>query len=240
MATSYPLTASLPIFARMKTFADEIIHFYKNLRPPKNLPPGIECLFPLKNKEVTRSIKLFSEKFFNDHKKRRLLFGINPGRFGAGTTGINFTAPKQLNECCGIDHKFRNHTELSAEFIYEMIKAYGGCRKFYGHFFITAVSPIGFIKNGKNINYYDDKDLLLAVTPFITRCINKQLQWNVQREKSYCIGGEKNFKFFSLLNGKHKWFKEIIPLPHPRFIMQYRRKQKRKFIDLYLDALNQF
>jgi hypothetical protein len=56
-------------------------------------------------------------------------------------------------------------------------------------------------------------------------------------EKCICIGGEKNFKFLSSLNNEYKWFSEIIPLPHPRFILQYRRKQKDKFIHQYLSAL---
>jgi len=35
------------------------------------------------------------------------------------------------------------------------------------------VSPLGFTKNGINLNYYDDKELLLAVAPFITDSIKK-------------------------------------------------------------------
>ena len=49
-------------------------------------------------------VETFFYKFYNDTNPRHLIFGINPGRFGAGTTGINFTAPKQLKEICGIDH----------------------------------------------------------------------------------------------------------------------------------------
>lgn len=221
----------------MKNLANEIILFYKNLNPPAKLPGNIELLFPQKDEIVLNSIELFYNKYYNDNQPRSLIFGINPGRFGAGTTGINFTAPKQLKEHCEIAHSFKNQTELSAEFIYEMINAYGGCDIFYGDFIVTAVSPLGFVKNRKNINYYDDKELLVAVTPFIIDCINKQTKWDINREKCFCIGGEKNFKFLSALNHKHTWFKEIIPLPHPRFIMQYRRKIKEKFIEQYLQAL---
>jgi hypothetical protein len=221
----------------MKTFANEIIHFYRNLNPPAKLPGGIDWLFPQKDKIVFNAIESFYNKYYYDNNQRSLIFGINPGRFGAGTTGINFTAPKQLKQHCEIAHSFKNQTELSAEFIYEMIIAYGGCNKFYGDFIISAVSPLGFIKNGRNLNYYDDKELLYAVTPFIIDCINKQTKWKVNREKSFCIGGEKNFKFLYALNEKHKWFIQIIPLPHPRFIMQYQRKQKQKFIGDYLQAL---
>ena len=218
-------------------FSDSLIHFYQSLRPPKNLPKGIEILFPQKDPQVIELIKKFFEKYFNDTTPRRLMLGINPGRFGAGITGVNFTAPRQLKENCGIDHHLGLTSELSAEFIYDMIGEYGGVKKFYTNWFIGSVCPLGFIKNGKNINYYDDKKLLIAVTPFIIECIHKQIAIGFSTDKCLCIGGEKNFKFLSGLNNEHKWFGEIVPLPHPRFILQYRRKQKDKYIHQYFSAM---
>ena len=217
--------------------SEKLIHFYQSLRPPKNLPKGIGILFPQKDPQVIELVKKFFTKYFKDDSPRRLLLGINPGRFGAGITGVNFTAPKQLKEVCGIDHHLDLRSELSAEFIYDMIHEYGGVKKFYQDWFIGSVCPLGFIKNGKNINYYDDKKLMEAVTPFIVDCINKQVAIGFNTDKCLCIGGEKNFKFLSGLNNEHKWFKEIVPLPHPRFILQYRRKQKEKYIHQYLSAM---
>jgi hypothetical protein len=60
----------------------------------------------------------------------------------------------------------------------------------------------------------------------------------MDRKKCFAIGGEKNFKYLCHLNKQKGWFQKIIPLPHPRFIMQYKRKQVDSFIQLYLDALN--
>jgi len=217
----------------MAALAKSIINFYRSLDPP-SLPKGIEILFPQQTKEVMKVVETFFTKFYNDTKPRHLIFGINPGRFGAGTTGINFTAPKQLKEFCGIDHCFKSQTELSAEFIYESIQAFGGVEKFYKNYFITSVSPLGFIKGGLNINYYDDKDLQQAVTPFIINNIQKQIALGFRTDFCICIGGDKNLKFFSALNNEYKFFNEIVPLPHPRFIMQYRRKQKEKYIQQYL------
>ncbi|MFI5132845.1 MAG: uracil-DNA glycosylase family protein [Chitinophagales bacterium] len=217
--------------------ADHLIRFYQTLRPPGNLPKGIEVLFPQQQKEVMHVIKIFFKKFYTDNYSRHLIFGINPGRFGAGTTGINFTAPKQLKEYCGIDHPFKQQTELSAEFIYEMIGRYGGVENFYRDYFISAISPLGFIRQGKNLNYYDDKKLEAAVKPFIVESIRKQVSFGFETNYCICIGGEKNFKFFSALNKEQHFFDEIIPLPHPRFIMQYRRKKKENYIRQYLLAL---
>ena len=220
----------------MITLSQKIIHFYKTLQPPL-MPRGIEVLYPQKNKDVLHIVESFFNKFYDDNKSRHLIFGINPGRFGAGTTGINFTAPKQLTQFCGIDHPFRAQTELSAEFIYDFIAAYGGVKTFYKDYFITSVSPLGFMKGGVNLNYYDDRKLQHRVTPFITESIQKQLSLGFQTDYCICIGGDKNLKFFSALNKGNKFFEEIIPLPHPRFIMQYRRKQKEKYIDQYLSTL---
>lgn len=219
------------------TLAYKLISFYQKIQPPQKLPKGIELLFPQKDPEVMKIIKSFLKKFFNDNKPRYLILGINPGRFGAGTTGINFTAPKQLKEFCDIDHHFKPQTELSAEFIYELISRYGGVENFYKDYFISAVSPLGFTKNGININYYDDKNLMKAVTPFIVQSIQKQISFGFKTDRCFCVGGEKNFRFLSALNEKNHFFETIIPLPHPRFILQYRRKQKEKFIQQYLSAL---
>ena len=182
-------------------------------------------------------VKTFFYKFYDDNAPRHLIFGINPGRFGAGTTGINFTAPKQLTEFCDIDHSFRLHTELSAEFIYDSIAAYGGVKKFYKDYFITSVSPLGFVRNGVNLNYYDDKKLQQIITPFIISSIQKQISLGFKTDHCFCIGGDKNLKFLSSLNKEYKFFTEILPLPHPRFIMQYPRKQKENYIRQYLSTL---
>jgi len=222
----------------MTTWDDHLISFYNNLNPPDKLPGNIEWLHPQKDPGVMKVISQFFHKYFHDNNSRRLLLGINPGRFGAGVTGVNFTAPKQLDLFCGIEHDFKKQTELSAEFIYEMIQAYGGVSKFYGDFFIGSVCPLGFVQNGKNLNYYDDKILLAAVEPFIIDSLQKIIALNVDRSICYSIGGEKNFKYLVSLNERFDWFEKIEALPHPRFIMQYRRKQKDEFIKQYVELLS--
>jgi hypothetical protein len=220
------------------TWADHLLDFYHNLQPPRRLPNNIEWLYPQQDPQVMKLVGKFLHKYYNDEKERRLMLGINPGRFGAGVTGVNFTAPKQLKEKCGIDHHLKMQTELSAEFVYAVIDEYGGVKKFYSRHFIGSVCPLGFIQNGKNINYYDDKELLKVVEPFIIKAIEKQLTFPVKKDECFCIGGEKNLKYLSALNEKYHFFQKIIPLPHPRFIMQYKRKQLKEYINLYVDALN--
>ncbi|MGH2566391.1 MAG: uracil-DNA glycosylase family protein, partial [Ginsengibacter sp.] len=128
-------------------------------------------------------------------------------------------------------------SELSAEFIYEVIEQYGGTKIFYQDYFITSISPLGYIKDGVNLNYYDDKKLLIAAKPFIVSSILRQLSFGFKTDYCICVGGAKNFEFFSALNQEYHFFKTIVPLPHPRFILQYRRKQKESYIHQYLSAL---
>lgn len=221
----------------MKTFASQLFAFYKQLTPPADLPAGVEVLYPQQHPEVMQLVKQFLNKYFSDNNSRRLMLGINPGRLGAGVTGVNFTAPRQLQHCCGIEHQLGNSSELSAEFIYEMISHYGGVEAFYKDWFIGSVCPLGFVKHGKNMNYYDDPKLAEAVRPFIVATIQQQLELNFKRDYCICIGGEKNFQFLTRLNDEHNWFQKIIPVPHPRFIMQYKRNEKEKYIADYLAAI---
>jgi hypothetical protein len=118
-----------------------------------------------------------------------------------------------------------------------VIERYGGPEKFYSSYFITAVCPLGFTKAGINMNYYDDKGLMEALKPFIVENIKTQLGLGFKTDHCICIGGEKNFRFLSSLNDEHKFFDRIIPVPHPRFILQYKRKLKEQFITQYLESL---
>ncbi|HYF32067.1 MAG TPA: uracil-DNA glycosylase family protein [Chitinophagaceae bacterium] len=223
----------------MQTIAESIIQFYTSLKAPVNLPRGVEVLHPQAEEQVLQVVADFYTRYYSDHRPRHLLIGINPGRFGAGTTGVNFTGPKQLTEYCGIQHPFGKRSELSAEFIYEMIMAYGGVEKFYGRFFITSVSPLGFTKNGINLNYYDDPLLASSLRPWIIEMFKQQLAFTGNQQACVCIGGEKNYKYLKNINDECRFFKHILPVAHPRFIMQYRRKQKESFVQKYLSVLAQ-
>jgi hypothetical protein len=223
--------------------AEQLIQFYRQLRPPSPLPKGVSVLHPQNDPAVLKVVSIFFRKYYSDSSPRKLIFGINPGRYGAGITGINFTAPRQLKSDCGIDHPFGDSSELSAEFVYEVINHYGGPDLFYGDYFLTSISPLGYVKDGRNLNYYDNPVLQKAVTPFINDCFDKQLMLNVDKKHCICIGGEKNFRFFKALNEQRLnkglvCFDEITPLPHPRFILQYRRKQKEIYIQEYLKVLS--
>jgi hypothetical protein len=224
----------------MQTVAESIINFYTSLKPPRKLPKGVRVLHPQAEPQIIEIIKAFYTKYYSDTNPRQLLFGINPGRFGAGITGVNFTAPRQLTQFCHIPHSLGNKSELSAEFIYDVINAYGGPEKFYSRFFITSVSPFGYVDStGKNLNYYADRELAADIRPWVVETIKTQLTFTGSSRTCICIGEGDNFKYLNSINDEFHFFDRIIPLPHPRPIMQYRRKQKDAHIHAYLQAFDE-
>lgn len=223
----------------MPDWYKNIKKFYSTLQPPENLPQGVDVMVPFGDKQVMQAFDAFYRRFYNDQLSRRFIIGINPGRFGGGITGIPFTDPIRLELACGIPNNFQKRQELSSVFVYKMIDAFGGPDAFYRSFYITSYSPLGFTLRGRNLNYYDDNALANAIEPFAASCLEEQLSWNGDHGIAYCLGDGKNFRFISKLNAKHRFFKKIIPLSHPRFIMQYRLKQVNEYIDRYLQAFSE-
>jgi hypothetical protein len=220
------------------TQAAAILSFYKHLKPDFRMSGGVSVMNPYINPDTWVTASRFYEKFYGDKEPRAYVFGINPGRFGAGMTGVPFTDPIRLAEKCGIANDWKRKAELSSIFVYEMIDVYGGVDAFYSRFYITAVSPLGFVKDGKNLNYYDDKALMKDIEPFALACIRRQLDTIPTYSTCYCLGGGTNYKYLTRLNEKHGFFKRIIALPHPRWVMQYRRKRIAEFADEYVTQLN--
>jgi hypothetical protein len=225
------------------SIAEDVINFNQSLRLNINLPDGIRVMNPFQHPEVRRISSEFYRKYYNDVQPRRLIIAINPGRLGAGATGIPFTDTFRLEKICGIKPGIPPTHEPSSVFVYDLIKAYGGPDKFYRDFYISSVCPLGFVRENEkgkevNFNYYDSKELERAVKPFIVENIRKQSGFHILKDHCICWGRGKNYRFLSGLNNDNNLFREIIPLDHPRFIMQYRAKQKQEYIDQYLDILH--
>ncbi len=219
------------------TWADQILPFLKNLNLEVNLPSGVRVMNPYRGKNVYSLCEKFYKRYYNDSSPRTLILGINPGRNGGGITGIPFTDPIKL-EALGLSNDLQKKPELSSGFIYTMIDSFGGPDKFYNKFYISSVSPLGFTQHNKNLNYYDLKNLPALLGEFIKSCLEQQLAWGLNRKVSFCLGEGKNFDFLKKLNDQHRYFENITPLPHPRFVMQYRRKKLKAFIKLYVDKFN--
>lgn len=229
---------------RMGTFAERVVAFNKNLRFEADLPEGIRVMNPFQeNAGALAASAAFYHKYYNDNKPRRLILGINPGRFGAGLTGVPFTDPKRLLECCGIDaYQGPPAHEPSSVFVYEVIRQYGGEAAFYGDWYINSICPLGFTAPGKkgrevNFNYYDRKDLQQAATPFMLNCLRQQLAFPIATDVCFCLGTGKNAAFITALNRQHHFFGRVAPLEHPRYVIQYKSKSMQHYVDKYLALL---
>ncbi|MBE7173756.1 MAG: DUF4918 family protein [Williamsia sp.] len=220
-------------------FAEQILHFIQHLQFPIALPPNVEVMNPFGDAATFDVCRQFYTKYYNDTKHRWMLIGINPGRFGGGVTGVPFTDPIRLQEACGIRNNWPKKQELSSIFMYEMMEAFGGLSFFYENFYITSVSPLGFTKDRKNLNYYDDKLLQASIKNFAVDCMHRQLRFGIHRTVAFCLGEGKNFQYLSSLNREMGFFEKIIPLAHPRFVMQYRLRYKQEYIASYLQKFQE-
>src|SRR6185436_14632967 len=137
--------------------SSQILNFLSRLHLSVRLPKGVIVMNPYRDPSAWKLCEQFYTKYFSDETARVMILGINPGRHGGGITGIPFTDPLTLENECGIPNTLKKKTELSAEFIYRMIRASGGPDSFYRGFYISALSPLGFTRAGKNLNYYDNK-----------------------------------------------------------------------------------
>ncbi len=217
------------------TWSNRILDYHFNLHPSILLPEDVEWLLPYRDRRTQQCMTDFYGMYFQDTHPRTFILGINPGRFGAGLTGVPFTDPVRLEQI-GIPNDFSKKQELSSVFVYDMIAAFGGCEAFYTRFHITSLSPLGLIRKGKNFNYYDDPAMAMAIRPFIIANITAQLAFGGDRSVVYCLGQGKNYSYLRKLNEEYQWWERIVPLPHPRWVMQYRLREKEQYIQLYLEA----
>ncbi|MBP6312026.1 MAG: uracil-DNA glycosylase family protein [Flavobacteriales bacterium] len=231
----------------MSTIADRLLeHVLSFTLDERKLPETVGVLDPFngpQRDEVRRIVTLFHRKFYSDNSKRVLMLGINPGRLGAGSTGLSFTDTKRCETDLEIPVNGMRTHEPSSDFFYRMIRAYGGPGSFYDKAYVHAICPLGFVKDGPlgspiNLNYYDDKGLEKAMTPFITNWLRTLVACGMRTDVVFCIGTGKNASYFKQLNDELDLFDRIIALEHPRYVMQYKAKQLDRYIAKYVDALH--
>ncbi|MFZ4932002.1 SMUG2 DNA glycosylase family protein [Chryseobacterium sp. Mn2064] len=223
------------------TFADQVIEFNKTLSYSEALPEGFEVLNPyLDNPETMEIMQKFYHKYYNDSQKRKFIVGINPSRHGAGVTGVPFTDTKRLESVCGIKMESARTHEVSSVFMYEMIEEYGGAEIFYQDIYINSPFPLAIVRKTKsgwlNANYYDDKKLFESVKDFMIDSLKKHIGLNLDTSEVFILG-KKNAEFISKLNKEANLFDKMTVLEHPRYIQQYKSKEKQLYIDKYILAL---
>ncbi|MDR4952922.1 SMUG2 DNA glycosylase family protein [Chryseobacterium sp. ES2] len=223
------------------TFADHVITFNESLNYTGNLPEGFDVLNPyLENPETLMVMQKFYHKYYNDSSRRKFIIGINPSRHGAGVTGVPFTDTKRLESVCGIKMESAHTHEISSVFMYDMMESYGGADLFYKDIYINSPFPLAIVRKTKNgwlnANYYDDKRLFEAVKDFMVESLKKHISLTLDTSEVFILG-KKNADFISKLNKEAKLFDKMTVLEHPRYIQQYKLKEKQLYIDKYILAL---
>ena len=228
---------------KQTTFANKVIDFNRNLNYSGALPDGFQVLNPyLDNPETLEVMQRFYHKYYNDREQRKFIIGINPSRHGAGVTGVPFTDTKRLESVCGIVMQSAHTHEISAVFVYDMIAAFGGAKYFYSKFYINSPFPLAITRKAKegnwlNANYYDDKQLFQDVKEFMITSLQKHIGLGLDTSEVFVLG-KKNADFIHKLNKEKKMFDKLTVLEHPRYVQQYKSKEKQLYIDKYILALN--
>lgn len=137
----------------MRNIVEDYFEFYKSFSEKytevlKSINIGILSEF-LDNKN---NIIDFHKKYVQPNSPKIVMCGINPGRRGAGITGIPFIDTNSLSRMLpGISNP---KSEKSAKFFFSIIEEFG-INEFYKNVHVTNMSWFGFYKldNGTNVNY---------------------------------------------------------------------------------------
>ena len=226
-----------------KTFGEKVIDFNRNLQYSDELPENFRVINPyLDNPETLDVMQQFYQKFYNDSNSRKFIVGINPSRHGAGVTGVPFTDTKRLESICGITMHSAHTHEISSVFLYDMISEFGGAAAFYKQFYINSPFPLAIVRKSKegnwlNANYYDDKILFETVKNYMIASLKQHISLGLDTSEVYILG-KKNATFIQKLNKEANLFGNMKVLEHPRYIQQYKSKEKQLYIDKYILTLN--
>ena len=229
--------------------AQEILEFNDNLgRVSLEVLKGFNLInaFNGVNKDtVKRVLYKFYTKYYNDTDKRFMILGSSPARRGTALTGVPFEDINHLQEDTGISLDAFGANKRSSSFLYEVMEEYGGRQNFYKQFYMSFVCPLGIENinlkgNWANCNYYENAALKKCLHPFIVDSLRRQIDFNIDTTVCFCIGSGDNFKFSTNINNEHHFFDTIVPLEHPRFIMQYNADRKEEFMQKYVNALSYY
>jgi hypothetical protein len=240
-------TTIIPQTTTAAIFGGRVAQWYRDMEMEeaveRGLPDFVGVLRPYSNPATMRCVEQFCTKYYADNTVRVGCFGINPGRFGGGLTGLAFTDPVVLREVCGIENTLGSKREVSAEFVWRVVEAFGGAEAFFAGVFLTALCPLGLVKHPgereTNYNFYDDKATTQALKPFIERTLREQIALGLRQDVAVCFGTGKLQASFDVLNREHRLFERIVALEHPRFIMQYRRSEIESYVQKYVATLKE-
>jgi hypothetical protein len=221
------------------TFAAGLLEFLTGFPAAPPLPDAVQALNPYAAEPARTLLTQFAGRYYADNEPRVALLGINPGRFGAGSTGVAFTDPAALAALCGIENELPRRAELSSQFVYQLIAALGGPAAFYRHFYLGSLYPLVLVREGRNYNYYDSAAVTRVLWPQMQASLRQQAALPGLRRDVAVSLGRRNGEFFNRLNEELGLFERIIVFDHPRFLMQYKRRQVPDYVAEYARVLGE-
>ena len=234
---------------KSKTIAQKILAFNDTLKSASiNLPEKYRLINPFAGANQQQIMQItcrFYHKYYHDNKRRFMILGSSPARRGTALTGVPFEDVNHLQKDTGISIDAFGANKRSSSFLYEAMEEYGGRQNFYKQFFMSFVCPLGIEKinlkgNWVNCNYYENAALRKCLYPFIVDSLRRQIDFNIDASVCFCIGSGENFNFLTNINNEQRFFDTIVPLEHPRFIMQYNADRKEEFIQKYVNIFRQY
>ena len=222
----------------------KIIDYYKWLSLQNiELFDKYKIVNPYKQERIIKVVEVFYNKYFDDNHNRYLILGASPARRGTSATGIPFEDEEHIYKLTGesINNFYINKN--SSNFLYDVMENYGGIDKFYSDFFLEFVCPLGIVNinnknNEVNVNYYENRKLQSYLNDFIKKSLDELIKIGINREVCYCIGSGENYQYLLKLNEENHYFKRIVALEHPRYIMQYNKDKTAFYMNKYLNELN--
>jgi len=218
-------------------FGSSVAAYLTSLQFTGSIPQDFEVLNPYVFPEVCRVVTAVCHRYYSDAPPRIGVWGINPGRLGAGLTGLSFTDPVSLRSVLGVTSTIVGRTEPSAQFIADVIRAYGGPESFYHDVYLSALSPLGFLRNGKNVNFYDDPVFTKNIVPWIDEQVSIQESFGLRRGTAVILGKGKLQSFVERSLRERRGWEHVTYLEHPRFVAQYRRSEWSRYVDLYVNTI---
>jgi hypothetical protein len=75
------------------------------------------------------------------------------------------------------------------------------------------------------------------VRPFMLDSLKQHISMGLKTDEVFVLG-KKNASFLAKINKEEKLFGKMTVLDHPRYIQQYKSKDKLHFIDNYINLLS--
>ena len=220
------------------SFADRLLSFLTSFPlPAAPLPDEVQAYSPYQEPGPRELLTQFAGRYYAGPQPRVALLGINPGRLGNGRTGVAFTDPVALQDVCGIPNSLPRQREPSSQFVHAVVEALGGPAAFYQQFYLGSLYPLVLLRHGRNYNYYDTPRLQAALLPAIRDSLTRQVhEVGLQRHAAVCLG-RRNALLLQQLNQELGLFDHIHVLDHPRYLMQYKRRELAAHVARYAEVL---